>query len=38
MKGQDEQVQEVTNSMMSGEFYLQLISLEWKVRSSVGED
>ena len=25
------------NSMMSGEFYLQLISLEWKVRSSVGE-
>ena len=36
-KGQDEQVREVTNSMMSGEFYLQLISLEWKVRSSVWE-
>ena len=36
-KGQDEQVREVKNSMMSGEFYLQLISLEWKVRRSVGE-
>ena len=36
-KGQDEQVREVTNSRMSGEFYLQLISLEWKVRSSVWE-